>query len=549
MTGFGNKNLIDQIRIIADETEVTFNVKRKFYFALYYQAIEELNFHSNIDSFRIPNHSLLKRVKKILALAVHTKHPLAGLVNGLKISFEIKNVKNLNLEILNFDISAARSIGRHGISIPNYEESLEYDFRRKSRKSGLHFSNLYFVHAKSNFRDARILTRFISQEIDRISICKDLSVAKMICESYLPSWHNASRYFSLKFNDPSQFKIVEFAKIAINSEDLFFLQEKLNKRFSTKLYDFYSARDVKIYSGKQLVVGEILVETGYSESLQSRPRARWPHLVWTSSDSSFAVFPKSVEGVKLHKVIYGEVSSNWAHFIEDNLPPLIQLAQSSSHERLIYSGLLDPAKFDILAYLFGDQVSVLNPLRRYKCDELSFATFDNRRSLAINGSCSGSEIVELPLLRKFISGLSAASNAASPRRIYLPRAEGGFRRMSNQKDVIKYLQSEGFQTLEISKIGFQERMNLFANVDVLVCESGAGTVNGYFLKSNAIVIELCHPDLFDTRENESIESFGSLHWIKIKGLESSTRLKFKYGPDSFSTPVTLISEKLKEINN
>ncbi|NEO52697.1 MAG: DUF563 domain-containing protein [Okeania sp. SIO3B5] len=84
--------------------------------------------------------------------------------------------------------------------------------------------------------------------------------------------------------------------------------------------------------------------------------------------------------------------------------------------------------------------------------------------------------------------------AEYPERIYISRQDSNVRCVINETEVIEFLGTLGFKTVNFSSISVTEQVSLLANVKVLVAVHGAALTNIVFCKSGTKVIELFGPD-------------------------------------------------------
>ena len=75
-------------------------------------------------------------------------------------------------------------------------------------------------------------------------------------------------------------------------------------------------------------------------------------------------------------------------------------------------------------------------------------------------------------------------------KIYISREDSNNRKIINEKEIVVYLEKEGFKSVVLSKLNIFDQINLFYKAKVVIGYHGAGFVNVIFSKKNTKVIEL-----------------------------------------------------------
>ena len=79
------------------------------------------------------------------------------------------------------------------------------------------------------------------------------------------------------------------------------------------------------------------------------------------------------------------------------------------------------------------------------------------------------------------------------RRIYISRADARFRRITNEPEVIHFLQEYGFNIIKLEYLSFLDQVSLFRDAKVVVAPHGAGITNIVFCSKETKVIEIMGP--------------------------------------------------------
>ena len=89
------------------------------------------------------------------------------------------------------------------------------------------------------------------------------------------------------------------------------------------------------------------------------------------------------------------------------------------------------------------------------------------------------------LRRRFLSATAATPSAA--RRLYIPRAPGGWRSVLNEDELVARLVGDGFEVVRPDGLPLADQVRLFAQAGVIVGLHGAGLTNLLFAPHAAVV--------------------------------------------------------------
>lgn len=79
------------------------------------------------------------------------------------------------------------------------------------------------------------------------------------------------------------------------------------------------------------------------------------------------------------------------------------------------------------------------------------------------------------------------------KRIYISRADAKFRKITNEPEVIHFLQEYGFNIIKLEYLSFLDQVSLFRDAEVVVASHGAGITNIVFCSEKTKVIEIFAP--------------------------------------------------------
>lgn len=94
-------------------------------------------------------------------------------------------------------------------------------------------------------------------------------------------------------------------------------------------------------------------------------------------------------------------------------------------------------------------------------------------------------------LRRFmLPGRDTTLN--SPGRIFISRCKASSRRITNENEVIRYLESYGFVPVRLEDWTVAQQIQLFASAEAIVSPHGAGLSNLAFCMKGTVVVEIFH---------------------------------------------------------
>jgi len=95
------------------------------------------------------------------------------------------------------------------------------------------------------------------------------------------------------------------------------------------------------------------------------------------------------------------------------------------------------------------------------------------------------------LRKEFLSKTPVTTD--SPKRLYFNRGLVTHRKVSNEKEIVDYLDTLGFKSITLESLPLMEQFSLLAHADVVIVPHGAGLTNIVFCKPGTKVIELLSP--------------------------------------------------------
>lgn len=85
-------------------------------------------------------------------------------------------------------------------------------------------------------------------------------------------------------------------------------------------------------------------------------------------------------------------------------------------------------------------------------------------------------------------------NPTASDRIYISRRMAKLRRISNEAELMPWLESEGFKIVCLETLSFEEQIQLFQSAKMILAPHGAGLTNMIFMPPGGTIIELFPPE-------------------------------------------------------
>ena len=76
------------------------------------------------------------------------------------------------------------------------------------------------------------------------------------------------------------------------------------------------------------------------------------------------------------------------------------------------------------------------------------------------------------------------------RRLYISRSDSGIRNVLNEEELLKELESYGFENVVSSKLNIKQKIELFSQAEIVIGATGAGLISMFFCKPGTKVIEI-----------------------------------------------------------
>lgn len=187
--------------------------------------------------------------------------------------------------------------------------------------------------------------------------------------------------------------------------------------------------------------------------------------------------------VPLTPLVPMKFSSNYYHFLVEDLPRLIFLAGSERREITVVHSNSKLPTFQESALATLGMKSLCMPSGSYRFDRISFTP--------LLGESGIPSPLALSLVRAAL--LPTEDKLRRPwRRLFVSR-EGASRNPAWSLDVEEALTELGFQSVRAEGLTFLEQVRLFQEAEVVVGPHGAGLANSIFMGDQTQLIEIMDP--------------------------------------------------------
>jgi len=173
-------------------------------------------------------------------------------------------------------------------------------------------------------------------------------------------------------------------------------------------------------------------------------------------------------------------SANYYHWLLESLPNLRCVKKSIPGLTGIFVPPLKSFHRDSLA-CFGigpERLIELTPKKYFSCERLLATSFSSAWAL-----------------HEWVPGwlkshLLECVGSSTPRKVYISRRDGSWRRVANETEVVRLLRSAGYEVIELASIDIREQAQLFDSAVSVISVHGAGLTNLAFCKPGTRVLEI-----------------------------------------------------------
>ena len=254
----------------------------------------------------------------------------------------------------------------------------------------------------------------------------------------------------------------------------------------------------------------------------------------TKSSKNFVIkngTPKILTKLKGNIAILAQGASgynNYAHCLFDIVPKIKILFLSTNFKKIdyFYFSKLNKFQKQILKYMNIDEKKVIdsNIYRYVEGSKIMGVSHPNYFNGTISKAHSNMPAwIPYYLKKKFVKHGHSKIN---PIQIFIDRSDSKQKhcKLVNNSEIITYLKSKGFKILQLSKLNFNQQIDIFANAKIVISPHGAGLANLVFCKKNTNVIEI-KPDNHPNKVYKKISSINKLKYklIKLKHIKNNKK--------------------------
>ncbi len=252
--------------------------------------------------------------------------------------------------------------------------------------------------------------------------------------------------------------------------------------------------------------------------------------------------PKKYDG-NVFSMLIGEGGIvNYSHFLIDSVSRIAMLKKVGWYEKIDWF-LVPSQKYDfhrdILHELGIDKSKIIaGDVNNHVQADTLFATTYVRHYEHIPSWCCNF------LRQEFLQNSIQKYNCPY---VYISRNDSAKRRVLNEPELFKMLTKYDFQSFELSKLSFTEKVSLFANAKIIIATIGAGQANLVFARENTNVIELMAKDFTQPFFNDLANKVG-LHYDYLICKSDARAKNFKQGEKlNLIVNISEIEKRLKTI--
>lgn len=256
--------------------------------------------------------------------------------------------------------------------------------------------------------------------------------------------------------------------------------------------------------------------------------------------------PKRYNGVVCTLLIGEGGIVNYSHWLIDSLSRIAMLKKTGWYEKIDYfvvPGYSQDYQKDSLRMLGIEESKIISGQTEphVQADTLLATTYV-RYSEHIPLWCC--QFLRHEFLKYSLPDTPQRSNNPY---VYISRNDSAKRRVLNEPQLVQTLSRYGFQSFELSKLSFREKITLFAHARIIIATIGAGQANLVFCAENTHVIELMAEDFAQPFFNDLANKVG-IHYDYLICKSDGRAQTFKQGEKlNLTVNIPDIEEKLKAI--
>lgn len=185
-------------------------------------------------------------------------------------------------------------------------------------------------------------------------------------------------------------------------------------------------------------------------------------------------------------LFFDNLSSNYYHWFTESLPRLFAANGKIENRTCILPHNLNDFQERSLSYLDLSKKSFIHENNLLKVKNMVFLPYVG------TADEHNAEIIES--IKNFYISKIVNSNIKPFRLLFLSREKAGYRKILNEKAIRQIMETHKFEVICAEDYSFEEQVNIFRGVEVLISPHGAGLTNMIFMNAHTTVVELLHPN-------------------------------------------------------
>ena len=239
-------------------------------------------------------------------------------------------------------------------------------------------------------------------------------------------------------------------------------------------------------------------------------------------------FAKKINGKVLSTLTGGGGNNNYWHWLFDVLPRIFlyeKFYALKNLDKILVPNLKERFQIETLSDLGINNKRIINAnyYRHIKVKELYATSHPNISNL---------ERVPYWIIASLRERFIKKKNQTNKfDKIYIDRGDSksnvkNFRKIINEKEIINFLISKGFNILKLSEFSFLEQVSIFNNAKYIIGLHGAGFANSVFCKENTNILEVKPKKAGNIIKNLSVDNNLRYSSIDLNPLDNPIARQF-----------------------
>jgi len=225
-----------------------------------------------------------------------------------------------------------------------------------------------------------------------------------------------------------------------------------------------------------------------------------------------------------YAVVVSKNMENYYHFCFDFLPKLIEVVDRGFDKLLLPK---NPFVIEVIEIIgINDKVMFIEPRLNYEVPKSIIPS--------IYGVMALSSYSKVSLLRKALKTNALEAN----KKVYITRKSASSRRILNESELTKRLESLNFDIVDTSSLTIREQISLFSETNIIVSPHGAGLANIVFMSEGSYLLEIFPLNQVNDCYFE-LSTFSGINYDCIIGMDAD-----KY--DDFNVDVEFVTNKVNQ---